>query len=172
MFRRLGVSEKLTERFNSMAEAGVDASEHIQFQAALNEAREDGSLKKDEVLDALDDMPLDDREREYLYVQQYSSAALTNPYRSSDSLSQKIDELCDEGREDRSIKGSLTNAYKEEVLRLYEIGDFDGIQKIVDKPNSLDLYARNGSPYYTNNYVWSWVRALSHTRHRGDKKGG
>jgi hypothetical protein len=170
LLKRLGVTDKLTERFDSMAEAGVDTSEYIQFQAALSTAREDGTLAKAEVLDALDEMALDDKEREYLYDQQYSTAALTNPYRSYESLQEKINERraekADEGKDyttiDRSIKSSLTNAYKDEVIRLYEAGDYEGIQEIIDKLSVLDLHTRKGGPYYTYNYVWSWIHAYYH----------
>lgn len=170
LLRRMGVTDKLTERFDSMEEAGVDSYEYIEFKTALNVAREDGKLIKEEVLDALDNMALDDTEREYLYDQQYSTAALTNPYRSLESLQEKINERREEkaaeGKDyttiDRSIKSSLTNAYKDKVIRLYEAGDYEGIQEIIDKLSALDVYTRKGGPYYTYNYVWSWVHAHYH----------
>jgi chromosome condensin MukBEF complex kleisin-like MukF subunit len=68
------------EKADAGAKYGVDTTEYILFRAALEMASEDGSLKQEEVIDALKKMSwLTDKERDYLFSTRYESNK-NNPF--------------------------------------------------------------------------------------------
>lgn len=62
------------EKADAGASVGIEPWEYILFRVALQMADDVGSLKQDEVIDALEEMTwLTDRERDYLFGTRYSS---------------------------------------------------------------------------------------------------
>lgn len=62
------------EKADAGASVGIETWEYILFRVALQMADDDGSLKQDEVIDALEEMTwLTDRERDYLFGTRYTS---------------------------------------------------------------------------------------------------
>ena len=61
------------------AKSGVSVEEYILFKTMTAENKaEDNALKQADVIDILDDMPLTDTERSYLFLTMYTEK--NNPY--------------------------------------------------------------------------------------------
>lgn len=71
--KRMAVTSDEYTTMQEANDAGVSASDYILFKAALDKANGDGSLKQDEVIDAIDALDLNDEQSAYLFRTRYSS---------------------------------------------------------------------------------------------------
>jgi hypothetical protein len=155
---RMGISMKDIEETAALRSAGVSAQENILFSAALDVARgENNSLLQTEVIDILNGMNwLEDKEKSALFGTIYESQA-SDIYKTAPELNLYINDQRTSGKTDDSIKASITSAYKDMIIGLYNTGDMEGINQIVIKLGQLQLYDSDFNIYYTWDRIYGWI---------------
>lgn len=133
---------------------GISVQDNIRFQTEMDAAREDGGLKKDEVLDILDGMRISDSQRKQLYGT-YNDSIPGNPYMTADELNNWILGL----DEDDGAKSSLTSTYKPLLVDRFIAGDDEAVDEIMEKLETLELYDKKGGRYYTAEKMFGWIDA-------------
>ena len=132
----------------------LSADLYFQYEAAMSTADTDnsGSIKKEEVLAALDRLEASEADKSKMYAE-YSDSVPGNPYKSAGELNDWI-----AAQEDTAgAKNSITNTYRPLIISSYVRGDDEEVNRLLDKLMSLDLYDGKGNPYYTYSRVMGWI---------------
>ena len=93
------------------------------------------------------------------WVMDDKTSKLKESIRTGDiaSANQYIYDEMEIGRTDAVIKNSITSTFKAEVQKLYAEGNMAAIEDVVIYLGQLELYESKGGPYYTSNWIWSWM---------------